>query len=195
MPLFLLGHSCGGYAVNSVLSLKKGIKACASIAAVNNAYKILLEKGYQYAGDIATQGFPQEFLDTYQSILFGKYTEYDSLKGLNSVKIPMLVAHGMQDETIDFNSQSLICHKDEFKNPNVRFYYGTDNQCGHTSIWHSIESNDYQKEVDAHLKELKRASDDKKREYIKTVNNYLYSEINYTLFDQIIKLYKDALKK
>ena len=152
MPLFLLGHSCGGYAVNSVLALKKGIKACASFAAVNNAYTIVLEKGYQYAGELAAEGFPKEFLDTYQRILFGKYTEYDSLKGLNSVKIPMLVAHGMSDETIDFTSQSLISHKKEFKNPNVRFYYGTENQGGHDSIWHSRESNDYQKEVDQHLK-------------------------------------------
>ena len=48
MPLFLLGHSCGGYAVNSVLALKKGITACASIAAVNDAYKIVLQKGFEF---------------------------------------------------------------------------------------------------------------------------------------------------
>ena len=105
MPLFLLGHSCGGYAVNSVLALKKGITACASIAAVNDAYKIVLQKGNEYAGELASKGFPKEFLDTYQIFLFGKYTEYNSLRGINSVKIPVLVAHGMQDKTIDFKSQ------------------------------------------------------------------------------------------
>ncbi len=195
MPLFLLGHSCGGYAVNSVLALKKGIKACASIASVNNAYTIVLEKGYQYGGDIASEGFPKEFLNTYQRLLFGKYTEYSSLQGLNSVKIPMLVAHGMSDETIDYKTQSLICHKDDFKNPNVQLYYGVANQGGHDSIWHSAQSNDYQQEVDEHLKEMKRASYEEKKEYIKSVNHYLYSEINYTLFDEIINLYKSALKK
>ena len=195
MPIFLLGHSCGGYAVNSVLALKKGITACASIAAVNDAYKIVLEKGYQYGGDLASKGFPEDFLDNYQRLLFGKYTEYNSLIGLNSVKIPMLVAHGLKDQTIDFKTQSLICHKDEFKNPNVVFYYGQDNQGGHDSIWHSAQSNDYQEDVNEHLKEMKKASDDEKREYIKTVNHYLYSEINYTLFDEIIKVFKSALKK
>ena len=193
MPLFLLGHSCGGYAVNSVLALKKGIKACASIAAVNDAYKIVLEKGYQYAGELASSGFPKEFLDVYQRLLFGKYTEYNSLRGLNSVKIPMLVAHGVNDKTIDYNSQSLMSHKDEYKNPNVKFYYGFDSQSGHDSIWHSIESNEYQKEVNEHLRQMKRASDNEKREYIKTVNHYLYSEINYSLFDEIISLYRSAL--
>ena len=195
MPLFLLGHSCGGYAVNSVLALKKNIKACASIGAMNDAYKIVLEKGLQYGGELVSKGFPKEFLDTYQGYLFGKYTEYTSLKGLNSVTIPILVAHGLNDETIDLKTQSLICHKEEFKNPNVRFYYGDNNQGGHCSIWHSVASNDYQKEVDQTLKEMKHSSDEKKREYIKTVNHYLYSEINYTLFDQIINLYKDALTK
>ena len=195
MPLLLMGHSCGGYAVNSVLALKKGIKACASFAAVNNAYKIVLEKGYQYAGELASQGFPQEFLDTYQRLLFGKYTEYDSLKGVNATKAPVFIAHGMNDETIDFKSQSLISHKKEINNPKVTYFYGVDNQSGHDSIWHSKESNDYQEEVNHHLKEIKRASDQTKRDYINTVNHYLYSEINYTLFDAIIKFYKDALKK
>lgn len=195
MPLFLLGHSCGGYAVNSVLAIKKGIKACASFAAVNNAYTIVLEKGFQYAGELAAEGFPKEFLDTYQRILFGKYTEYSSLLGVNSTKIPVFIAHGMNDETIDFKTQSLISHKKEITNPNVTYFYGDNNQGGHDSIWHSKESNDYQKEVNAHLKEMKRASDDEKREYIKSINHYLYSEINYTLFDHIIKVYRSTLKK
>ena len=49
MPLFLFGHSWGGYAAASVLSLHKNIKACAVIAPFNDGYTLIEEEGEQYA--------------------------------------------------------------------------------------------------------------------------------------------------
>ena len=190
-PLFLLGHSCGGFAVNAILNKRTNVKAVASIAAVNNCYKLILEKGYQYAGNNAGEGLPKVFLDEYQKILFGDYTKYVSTDGINNVRIPILLAHGISDETIDFELQSVISHKEEFTNPNVQFYYGTGNQGGHCSIWHSEQSNDHQEEVDKMLKSLKD-DENAKAQYVSSVNHYLYSEINYQLFDLIIKLFKNA---
>ena len=56
LPLFLVGHSCGGYAATSVLSRHKNVRACAAIAAPNNCYTLILEKGEQYAGAFASAG-------------------------------------------------------------------------------------------------------------------------------------------
>ena len=192
-PLFLLGHSCGGFAVNAVLNIHKKIKACASIAAVNDCYHLLLDMGYQYGGEMTNQGLPKEFLDEYQRMVFGKYCNYTSLMGVNSVKIPVLIAHGNSDETISFNNLSLICHQNEITNPNVRYYYGTGSQGGHDSIWHSEQAVAYKKEVDKKLKSLKKDYD-AQVEYCKTVDHKLYSDINYALLDDIIALYKDSLK-
>ena len=105
----------------------------------------------------------------------------------------MLVAHGINDETIPFDSLGLISHRDEITNPNVKYYFGTNHQGGHDKIWHSEEAVIYKKEVEKKLKELKKDYD-AKVEYVKTVDHYKYSEINYTLFDQIIALFKDSLK-
>lgn len=192
-PLFLLGHSCGGFAVNAVLNLHKKVKACASISAVNDCYHLLLDMGQHYGGEMASGGLPESFLNEYQRMLFGSYCDLTSLMGVNNVKIPMLIAHGINDETIPFDSLSLICHRDEITNPNVRYYFGTDLQGGHDTIWHSEEAILYKKEVEKKLKELKKDYD-AKVEYVKTVDHYKYSEINYTLFDQIIALFKDSLK-
>ena len=192
-PIFLLGHSCGGFAVNAVLNIHKKIQACASIAAVNDCYHLLLDMGYQYGGEMTNQGLPKEFLDEYQRMVFGKYCDYTALMGVNSVKIPILIAHGNADETISFDNLSLICHREEITNPNVRYYYGTNYQGGHDSIWHSEEAILYKKEVDKKLRSMKKDYD-AQVEYCKTVDHKLYSDINYALLDDIITLYKDSLK-
>jgi len=195
--LFLLGHSCGGFAVNAVLNIHKKFNAVASIAAVNNAYKLLLDKGDEYAGEIASTGFSEEFLDNHQKQIFGKYCKYTALDGVNSVKIPIFIAHGKNDETISYELQSLISKRKQIKNPNVTYVTTSNNQGGHVSIWHSVKSNDYQKEVDSTLKRMKKdkKSHEEVAEYVKTVDHALYSEINYELIDQIIEMFDSTLKK
>ena len=192
-PLFLIGHSCGGYAVSSILCIHKDIKAMACIAAVNNCYTLIVEKGYQYGGQMAAEGLPKEFLDIYQRQLFGKYCDYSGVEGINSVKIPCLVAHGLNDEVISFDAQSVISHQNEITNPEVSYYFGKGLQSGHTTVWHSEQSAKYQKVVD---KELKKLGDDVegKRNYLKTVDHYLYSEINFELFDRIIEMFNSKAK-
>lgn len=190
-PKFLLGHSCGGYAVTSILSLHKDIKACACISAVNNCYKIILEKGRQYGGTLASEGIPRAFLDVYQSILFGDYTKLSGVKGINDSGIPIFVAHGINDKVIDYGSQSVICHRAEITNPNVEYYIGTGATDGHDSVWHSERSARYKEEVDKVASKLKNYQD--KVEYYKTVDNRLYSEINYELFDKIISMYDKCI--
>lgn len=193
--LFLLGHSCGGFAVNAVLNIyKKGISGVASIAAVNNCYKLLIDKGDEYAGEIASTGFPADFLDSHQKKIFGKYIKYTALDGVNSVNVPIFIAHGDSDETISYELQSLISHKDEIINPNVIYLTTTGNQGGHTSIWHSKRSNDYQEIVDQEIKRMKKDKLDNQEiaKYVMSVDNYLYSEINFDLFDKIIEMFDKA---
>lgn len=192
-PLFLLGHSCGGFAVNSVLSIHKNIKACASFAAVNDCFNLLLDKGAEYVGPTANEGLPKEFLDMYQKILFGKYCDYTAIEGAKNFKNPMLIAHGISDETITFDTLSLICHRDEIKNPKVQYYFGTGPQGLHDTIWHSTRAIEYKNKVTADLKKIKKDYD-QKVEYCKNVDHELYSEINYELFDEIINLFKSSIK-
>ena len=188
--LYLVGHSCGGYAVTSVLSLHPEVKACAAIAAVNNCYTLILDKGKQYGGKLAAEGIPKAFLDTYQKYLFGDYIHCNGVKGINDSGIPVLVAHGNKDEVISYDQQSVICNKKDITNPNVIYYVGKGALSGHSTIWHSEEAVAYQQEVKKHLKSLSDKAE--KQAYVATVDHRLYSEINEELFDKILTMFKTA---
>ncbi len=195
-PLFTMGHSWGGYAATSVLALKKNIKACAAIAPMRNGSTMMLEKGEQYVGKIAKVATP--IFQVYQKMLFGEYTEYDALRGINESNIPVLIAQGIDDTVITFNGQSVTAKMDEITNPNVVYYIGKGLQGDHNNIWHSQASACYQLEVASELKLLEMQkgaplTDEEKADFYKTVNHELYSEVNAELMEQIVKLFNSTL--
>lgn len=196
MNKFLIGHSWGGYAVTSVLSIKDNIKACASIAGMNDGYTIIYEKGNQYAGKLADSSKP--FLNVYQRYLFKSYVDLNGVKGINESNIPVLIAHGVEDGVISFKLQSIISKANEITNPNVKYFIGKGLQGDHCDIWHSNESIIYKKELESELKLKEIIKDDdlsyeEKQEFYKNVNHRLYSEVNKELFDEIIKMFDSTL--
>ena len=196
LPIFLFGHSWGAYAVCSVLSIKKGIKAVASIAPMNDGYTMSLEKASQYVGKLSNTSKP--FLDVYQKYLFREYTKYNGVKGINDSNIPILIAHGIDDKVITFNGQSIISHYNEITNKNVEYYIGKGLHGDHTEILYSLNAINYRRMVKSDIKllEMKKQealTDDELREYYKTVNHDLYHEINEDLMERIIKLFEATL--
>ncbi len=202
-PLFLFGHSWGGYAATSVLSLHKNICGCAAVAPFNSGYTLFVEKGEQYAGPFSEKlanGFPKEFLDTYQTLLFKDYTKLDAVKGINSTKIPVYIAHGNRDQVISFAHQSVISHREEIRKRNVKYYIGTDAQAGHNTILHSLRAVAYQEEVEKDLKRLKREYDrdltqEELSEFCNGVDHTLYSEVNTEMMQDILNMFHKALHK
>ena len=188
LPIFLIGHSWGAYACASVLSLCDGIKGCAAIAGLYNASTLMTEKAEEYVGKLAS--VPAPVFSVYQKCLFGDYVKYNSVKGINSVNIPVLIAHGDNDETILFDKQSIISHKAEITNKNVQYYVGTGMQGDHTNIWHSKESVEYQIQVKKQLRNLEmqkgfKLTLNEKRAFYKSVNHALYSQVNEELMLKI----------
>lgn len=195
-PLFLIGHSWGGYAVTAVLEFHKEVKACAGIAPMNNGFTIMLEKGKQYAGPLAL--VPVPIFNAYQRILFKKYANSSGVKGINSVNIPVVIAHGVDDTVIPYTEQSVISNRKEITNPNVIYYDGLGVHGSHTGIWHSKQSALYQMEVESRLKLLrtKKGRDltyEEKVEFNESINHSLYSEVNEELMDLIVKTFDSQL--
>ena len=195
-PLFLLGHSWGGYAVTSVLSLKTGIRAVAGIAPMNNGSTIMIEKGEQYAGKLAYTSKP--IFAAYQRFLFGDYVKESGVKGINSTDIPVLIAQGVDDKTITYDGQSVMAHKSEITNPNVQYYVGKGLQGSHDGIWKSKEALMYQSEIASELKlrEIEKGAEltyEEKVDFYKTVDHELYSAVNVELMTQILEMFDGAL--
>ena len=198
LPITLIGHSWGGYAAAAVLPLHKRIAACATIAAPNNGYTLILEKGEQYAGELASKGIPEIFLNVYQKLLFGKYTKLSGVKGINGTDIPVLIAHGEKDSVINIKLQGIYGHRDELRTKNVEYYTGRGVQGGHNSIWHSKDSCEYQSSVDGEMKAVKKdknLSYEEKVDFFQTINHRLYSEVNGELFEKIVKMFDGACKR
>ena len=196
-PLFLFGHSWGGYAVTSVLSIHKNIRGCAAVAPFNSGYTLLAEKGEQYMApfsDMLKFDFPEEFLNTYQKLLFKDYTKYNAVKGINSTDIPVYIAHGNRDFVISFGYQSVISHRDEIRKTNVIYYVGTDSQAGHNTILHSPRAVAYQEKVERDLKRLKKEYDreltrEESAEFCISVDHALYSEVNLEMMQEILNMF------
>ena len=198
-PLFLVGHSCGGYAVTSVLAIKSGIKAVAAYAAVADGYTLIAEKGRQYAGDAAVDGLPKAFLDEYQKKLFGSYVNYNGVRGVNSVDIPVLIAHGKNDSTISYDAQSLISRRGEITNKKVVFLTYDGVIGTHSGILRSERAELYRKSVDEQIAQIKNQygksqAYDKIRRVVADTDHALYSEINYDLLDKTVKMFDNILK-
>lgn len=193
MPLFLIGHSWGGYAATSVLSLCKQVRACASIAAMHDAAKLMTEKAEEYVGALGK--IPEPMFNIYQRLLFDDYVEYNAVRGINESNIPVLVAHGKTDKTISYDKQSILAYKDKITNPRVQYYVGEGLQGSHTGIWHSIKSGEYQNQVKAEYKALEKAKGEltyeEKAAFYATVDHALYSEVNEELMRQIVQMFDD----
>lgn len=196
-PLFLIGHSWGGYAVTSVLAIHKNVRACAGIAPMRDGSTIMTEKCEQYVGKLAS--VPKPIITAYQKLLFGNYVEHNGVRGINSVDIPVVIAQGQADDVITADGQSITAKKNEITNPNVIYYEGKGLQGGHDSIWHSTEAVMYQNEVAEWLKNLEKQKGSKLTEkemveFYKTIDHQLYSEVNRELMDLIIKTFDGANK-
>lgn len=196
LPLFLFGHSWGGYAVSSVLALHDNIKACACVSAMNNGYTMMVEKASQYVGKLSKTAKP--FFDIYQTFLFKDYIKYDGVMGINSNNIPVVIAHGVDDKVIVFDKQSVISHKKEFTNPNVKYYIGKGLQGEHTDIMFSNEAIIYKRQIESEVKLLemekqRKLKDEELIELYKSVDHNRYSEVNTELMDLIIDTFNSAL--
>lgn len=197
MPLFLVGHSWGGYASASVLELHPEVDACALIAPMYNGATVMIEMGADYYGEGLRVAEPVFYL--YQKLLFGEYTEYNGVRGINSTDIPILIAQGVDDDVMTMDGLSITAHREEITNPNVTYYFGYGNQGGHTEIWHSSESVDYQNQIAEELDRLHLENDGEPSyeqlvEFYSEVDHSLYSEVNYELVELILSTFADALK-
>jgi hypothetical protein len=152
----------------------------------------------EYVGKLADTAKP--IFTAYQKLLFKNYVKYNGVMGINSVDIPVLIAQGVDDKTITYDGQSVMAHKEEITNPNVRYYVGYGEQGDHNNIWHSVRAANYQKEVESQLKKLQiekggKLTDDEKREFYKSVDHTLYSEVNEELMEQIVAMFDKTYER
>ena len=197
LPLFLFGHSWGGYAACAALSLHKDIKAAASVSGMADGHTIINDKAKEYAGKM--HYMTKAYIVVYQRYLFKEYVDYDSIKGINSVNIPIYIAHGIDDRVINYFSQSITSRKKDITNPNVVYYDGLGFHGDHNDILLSFDAIHYRKEIESMLHRLEEEKGEltieDKREFYKTIDHERYSSVNLEIMEPILNMFQNTLKK
>lgn len=199
LPLFLVGHSRGGYAVACALESDYDIKGIATISGANSPMEITIDTSKNYIGNFAYAGYP--FLYAYQSMLFG--TEMTGMKASESISnsdCPTLIIQGMNDTVTPPDTCSIYAHSDEIENPNVQYItFVNDNQNGHTNLLYSQEAVIYGKEIDRQYKELSEKypegiPEDIAESFYDSIDSQKLNEPNTALVEEINNFFEEALK-
>ena len=191
MPLFVLGHSWGGFAVTAVQNFDHDIKACVSLSGYAEPYEELCEGCDRMVGSAGPLLHP--FVWLWNKLRFGKYANLSAVEGINKSGIPVLVVHGNDDETISYEGSSIISKKEKITNPNVEYYVFSDPRFnGHSSYFNTPEYVEYKKTIlEPRQQELyaqygtENIPDDVREEFYALVDKTIYNGLNEELFSLI----------
>jgi alpha-beta hydrolase superfamily lysophospholipase len=122
LPVMLVGHSWGAYAVCAVLNYNHhNINAVASFSGYNNSREVFEEQGRLLIGGIFYVLTPQFWAIEKQ--LFGDTAKLTAVDGINKSGIPVMILQGSDDDMISANTTSIYAHRHKIANPLVEIVY------------------------------------------------------------------------
>lgn len=139
LPVFVMGHSWGGYAAAAVLNFDHDIAGAASISGYNEPIEMILEWTVDMLGGFRYVMLP--FIWTYNKALFGEYSGMTAVGGINSSDVPVLIIHGTEDKTVLYDGAGIISERDRITNPNAKFL--TLDGKGHNNLFSTAEALEY----------------------------------------------------
>lgn len=199
VPVFLYGHSWGGYAVASIFHFDHDITASASIAGFNQAMPMILEWGEGMMGPLIYAEYP--FIWINQKLTFGETFGLTAVDAINSTDTPVLLLHGDQDATVGYDTVSIISQKDNITNPNVQYVTcGKEGQNGHNSLFQAADKIAYMDEIQAVYDELYERYDHEipenvDREFYAGIDKFRASAVDTDFMETVLAFYQDAAGK
>lgn len=194
LPLFLFGHSRGGYASAMMCATSHHIAAVATVGAVNSPMEITMEWSTNYVGAFAYTGYPA--LYAYQAMVFGvDLMNTSGAEAIDEGDVPALVIHCENDVTVSIDGSSIYAHKDEVQNPKARFMlYENEENRGHTTLLFTKEANAYREDVSDEYEDLKvryggDIPEDVEREFLDQIDSQKAQEANKDLIKLISDYY------
>lgn len=139
LPVYLMGHSWGGYAAAAALNFDHDIKGAASISGYNEPIEMILEWTEDMMGGFRYVMYP--FIWTYNKALFGQYSGMTAVDGINRSNVPVLIIHGTEDGTVGYDKSGIISERESITNPNAQ--YLPIEGGGHNNIFYTAEALDY----------------------------------------------------
>ncbi len=198
LPILLFGHSWGGYAVANVLHYDHEIAGVVTVSGPDRPMDIVLEQGQRLMGGFIKTQYP--YLWLYQTILFGEAASLSAVDAINKSDIPVLIIHGTDDASVDYEGSAIIAKIDTITNPNVRtITISEPGRNGHNNLFRSKQALDYVDEVNALYLELFNRHEQNipyevRQEFYSTLDRNLAQEINEDLMAEIHAFFLDCLE-
>ena len=198
LPVYLLGHSWGGYAVCAVLNFDHDIKAAASMSGYAYPLK-MLELGTGRAVGKAAAKLFMPYVKGYNLSVAGKHAGLNAVDGVNRRDIPVLIIHGEHDEYVDFERVSIYSQREKITNPNAEYFVLKGRYADHQNFFKCDEANDYLqdffKKRDALASEYGGAENipaDIHEKLVRSFDKRMINTINTGLLEKIESFYLDA---
>ena len=202
LPLYLCGHSWGGYSVVNALNYHPEVKAVAEVAGFESSARMFIAGGKQMAGSAVYTFMPFFFLHEIRK--YGKYNFSTGVKGIRKSDARVMIIHGKQDTTVPIEYGYSVYYKNFNKNPRVKF--ALYEEAGHSNILRSQAGNDYIKSFNAEFdtwlttldydykakENIERFTKDKSDYIHKNLNREIYCHtVNEELLSKILAFYEE----
>ena len=151
LPIMLVGHSWGGYAVCAVLNYEHHVSAVVSLAGFNNGNETFKEFGVSSAGGFFYLLYPQ--LWTIQKLKFGNAMKLTAVEGINKAAIPVMIVHSSNDEVISAKTTSIYAHREKITNPYLEIVFY--DEAGHEFVFCSKERREYIRTVNENFQKYR----------------------------------------
>ena len=197
LPLYIMGHSWGGYAAASVAGIRRrDIKGIVSVS------------GYAYPGEMVTLG-AEHVLGKPLAALFapfakivhmarsGRYALLNAVDAINGSDVPILVIHGENDDYVDYRRVSILSKQDMITNPGAEFVTLRGKYADHTRLLFSNSANRYRERIREELERLREEHggalpDSMHEKFIQCADRELANEVNPELMEMTEKFFMNC---
>jgi pimeloyl-ACP methyl ester carboxylesterase len=119
LPVYLFGHSWGGYGVCAALVNPHRVNAVVSMAGYADGSDLFIAQGVEIAGAGFYLLYPHLWL--IQKITFGSAMDISAVDGVNAADIPILVIQGANDDAITADELSIYAHRNKITSDKVEY--------------------------------------------------------------------------
>ena len=202
MPVFLFGHSWGGYSVCSVLQFHPEVKAVVEISGFSTSAGLFEAQGMKQAGKGIYAMMP--FVNLYERIKFGKYASATALDGFEASDAAVMVVHSADDDVVPIEYGYDIFY-DKYKD-DTRFTFLRLEDRGHSYVYNDMTYiNEFNAEFDKWLETLDydyNAEENKER-FKKDKADYIHTNLDRArwcnmldkeMFDRFVRFYDSHIQ-
>ena len=195
LPLFLIGHSWGGYGVVTATDLVDGVSGVAAFSGFNIPSEMMYSFSEQYASKAVVVMKPAMQFGI--SCAWGQQSFYSAETSIKKHKdIPYFIIQGDKDTTVPLKHVSIYDNvvRDNYSNVTAVKIEGMT----HGTPWKTVEAANYAAKCEQELKDLRKQykgklPDDVREEYIANVDKEKASEINTSLLEQIDEMFTSQI--